>query len=39
VSGKVRPHVSAVYPLADTVQALKHVAEGRAIGKILIDLS
>jgi len=28
-----------VYPLAETVQALKHVADGRAIGKVLIDLT
>lgn len=39
VSGRVRPHVGAVYPLAETVQALKHVADGRAIGKVLIDLT
>lgn len=39
VSGRVRPHVGAVYPLTETVQALKQVAEGRAIGKILIDLT
>ena len=39
VSGRVRPHVGAVYPLAETAQALKHVADGRAIGKILIDLT
>ena len=39
VGGEVRPHVGAVYPLAETVTALKHVAEGRAIGKILIDLT
>ena len=39
VSGRVRPHVGAVYPLAETVHALKHVADGRAIGKILIDLT
>jgi NADPH:quinone reductase len=38
VSGRVLPHVCAVYPLAETVSALKHVAEGRAIGKVLIDL-
>jgi NADPH2:quinone reductase len=38
-SGAVRPHVGAVYPLAETVAALQHVAEGRAIGKILIDLA
>ena len=39
VSGAIRPHVGAVYPLAETVQALEHVGEGRAIGKILIDLT
>ncbi len=39
ISGRVRPHVGAVYPLTETVQALKHVADGRAIGKILIDLT
>ena len=39
VSGGVLPHIGAVYPLAETVAALKHVAEGRAIGKVLIDLT
>jgi NADPH:quinone reductase len=39
ISGRVRPHVGAVYPLVETVQALQHVADGRAIGKILIDLT
>jgi NADPH2:quinone reductase len=39
VSGTVRPHVCAVYPLAETAKALSHVAEGRAIGKVLIDLT
>ena len=39
VSGRVRPHVGSVYPLAETAQALQHVADGRAIGKILIDLT
>jgi NADPH:quinone reductase len=38
-SGRVQPHIGAVYPLAETVQALRHVADGRAIGKVLIDLS
>jgi NADPH2:quinone reductase len=38
-SGRVLPHLGAVYPLAETVQALRHVADGRAIGKILIDLA
>ena len=39
VSGRVLPHVGAVYPLAETVAALRHVADGRAIGKVLIDLT
>jgi NADPH2:quinone reductase len=39
VSGRVQPHVGAVYPLDETVAALKHVAEGRAIGKVLIDIA
>jgi len=39
VSGRVSPHIGAVYPLAQTVAALRHVADGRAIGKIVIDLA
>jgi NADPH2:quinone reductase len=39
VSRRVRPHVCAVYPLSEAAQALKQVADGRAIGKVLIDLS
>jgi NADPH2:quinone reductase len=39
VSGQVLPHVCAVYPLAETVAALRHVADGHAIGKVLIDLT
>ncbi len=38
-SGRIRPHIGAVYPLADAAQALQHVADGRAIGKVLIDLT
>jgi NADPH:quinone reductase len=39
VSGRVHPHIGGVYPLAETVAALRHVADGRAIGKVLIDLT
>jgi NADPH:quinone reductase len=39
VSGRVQPHIGAVYPLAETVAALRHVADGRAVGKVLIDLT
>ena len=36
---RVQPHICAVYPLEETRQALAYVAEGRAIGKVLIDLT
>jgi NADPH:quinone reductase-like Zn-dependent oxidoreductase len=38
LTGQVTPHVGAVFPLADTAKALRHVADGRAVGKVLIDL-
>lgn len=37
-SGAVAPHIGATYPLADAARALRHVADGRAIGKVLIDV-
>jgi NADPH:quinone reductase len=37
VDGRIRPHISAVYPLADTAVALADVLERRATGKVLID--
>ena len=37
-SGRVKPHVGAVFPLDDIVAALRHVRDGCAIGKVLIDL-
>ncbi|MFB1297940.1 NADPH:quinone oxidoreductase family protein [Mycobacterium sp. pW049] len=39
VSGRVEPHVGAVYPLDEAAAALRHVGDGRAIGKVLIDLT
>jgi NADPH2:quinone reductase len=36
---RVQPHICAVYPLEETATALNHVADGRAIGKVLIDLT
>ena len=38
-SGRVVPHVGATYPLDETAAALRHVAEGRAIGKVVIDVA
>ncbi|MGW0181972.1 NADPH:quinone oxidoreductase family protein [Nocardia sp. NPDC003345] len=37
--GRIAPHIGAVHPLEDTALALGEVASGRAIGKILIDLT
>jgi NADPH:quinone reductase len=39
VTKKVAPHIGAVYPLAGTSRALRQVADGKAVGKVLIDLS
>jgi NADPH:quinone reductase len=38
-TGRVAPHIGAVYPLAETSQALRQVADGNAIGKMLISIS
>jgi NADPH:quinone reductase len=38
VSRRATPHVGAVYPLAETAAALRHVADGRAVGKVIISL-
>ena len=38
-SGRVAPHIGASYPLEDTARALRQVADGRAIGKVLIEVS
>lgn len=37
-SGAVTPHIGATYDLADTASALRHVADGRAVGKVIIDV-
>ena len=39
ITGAVAPHIGAVYPLAETSRALRHVADGKAVGKVLIDLN
>ena len=35
-SGRISPHVGAEFALADTAAALRHVADGKAIGKVLV---
>ncbi|MFI1464297.1 NADPH:quinone oxidoreductase family protein [Nocardia carnea] len=37
VSGRVSPHIGAVFPLEQAAAALGEVAAGRAVGKILLD--
>ncbi|MDY6999074.1 MAG: NADPH:quinone oxidoreductase family protein [Actinomycetota bacterium] len=39
VSGRARPHIGAVYALDDIAGALRHVGDGRAVGKVLVDLT
>jgi len=36
--GRIRPHVGARFPLAETATALRYVAERKAIGKVVIDI-
>jgi len=38
-AGRVTPHVGAVLPLAEAAAALRQVADGRAIGKVVLRLS
>jgi NADPH2:quinone reductase len=37
-AGRAAPYLGARFPLADTAAALRHVADGRAIGKVLLDV-
>jgi NADPH2:quinone reductase len=39
VSGHADPHIGASFPLEEAADALRHVAEGRAIGKVVIDVT
>ena len=37
--GRIRPYIGARFPLADTAAALRHVAERKALGKVIIDVA
>ncbi len=37
-SGTIAPHVGAVYPLSEVAAALRLVADGRAVGKVLLTI-
>jgi NADPH:quinone reductase-like Zn-dependent oxidoreductase len=38
-TGTVVPHVGAVYPLEQAAAALRHVADGRAVGKVIVQVA
>ena len=38
-TGRAYPHIGARFPLHDAVAALQHVADGQAIGKVVLDVS
>lgn len=37
-AGRIRPHIGASFQFDDVATALRHVAEGRAIGKVVLEL-
>jgi NADPH2:quinone reductase len=37
--GAIRPYIGARFPLADTATALRYVADRKAIGKVIIDVT
>jgi NADPH:quinone reductase len=36
--GRVVPHIGATFPLDEAAAALRYVADGRAIGKVVVDI-
>ncbi len=36
-SGQVAPHIGAAFAFADVAKALRHVADGNAVGKVVLD--
>jgi NADPH:quinone reductase len=38
-TGRIRPYIGARFPLAETPAALRHVAERKVLGKVVIDLN
>jgi NADPH:quinone reductase len=37
--GRIQPYIGARFPLADAATALRHVAERKAVGKVVIDVA
>lgn len=38
-TGELRTHVDAVYPLEQAAEALRHLGEGRALGKVVVTVA
>ncbi|TDV49856.1 NADPH:quinone oxidoreductase family protein [Actinophytocola oryzae] len=38
-TGRVVPHIGATFPLDEAAAALRHVADGHAIGKVVLDVT
>jgi NADPH2:quinone reductase len=38
-TGKVVPHIGARFPLADAAAAMRYVADGKAVGKVVLDIA
>lgn len=38
-SGRVTPHIGATFPLDQAAEALRYVADGRAVGKVVLDVT
>lgn len=38
-AGTIRPFIGARFPLADTAEALRHVADRKVLGKVVIDVA
>jgi NADPH:quinone reductase-like Zn-dependent oxidoreductase len=37
--GTVRPYIGARFPLSETAAALRHVADRKVLGKVVIDVA
>jgi NADPH2:quinone reductase len=38
-AGTVRPYIGARFPLSETPAALRHVADRKVLGKVVIDVA
>jgi NADPH2:quinone reductase len=39
LDGRIHPHIGGSHPLVDVVEALRELAERRAIGKVVVDIT